>query len=169
MAAGGPAAARRSSSSLRREDRAGGEQRFGGAEDVLYPALAVAQGGLQRGEPGIGAQHIGAVEPRVEGNAARPRLPTRLLSPRRKAASSAATRPRRNRTRPSARPSWPPSKPPCAAVTRASSAIAAIAASSSLPPAAALRSTRAASPSTRCSTAPMSMHQYLTHPAAGSL
>ena len=71
MAAGGPAAARRSSSSLRREDRAGGEQRFGGAEDVLYPALAVAQGGLQRGEPGIGAQHIGAVEQRVERDAAR--------------------------------------------------------------------------------------------------
>jgi len=46
--------------------------RFGGAEDVLdHPALAVAQGGLQRGEPGIGAQHIGAVEQRVERDAAR--------------------------------------------------------------------------------------------------
>jgi hypothetical protein len=29
------------------------------------------QGGLQRGEPGIGAQHIGAVEQRIEGDAAR--------------------------------------------------------------------------------------------------
>lgn len=71
------------------------------------------------------------------------------------ATSSAAMRPRRKRTRPRVTPSSLPSKPPGAVATRALWAIAAIAASSSSPPAAALRSTRAASPSMPCSTAPM--------------
>jgi len=71
------------------------------------------------------------------------------------ATSSAAMRPRRKWTRPRVTPSSLPSKPPCAVATRALWAIAAIAASSSSPPAAALRSTRAASPSMPCSTAPM--------------
>jgi hypothetical protein len=50
---------------------------------------------------------------------------------RRYIVSSATTRPRRNRTRPSARPSSPLSKRRCAAATRASLATAAIAPSSS--------------------------------------
>ncbi len=54
------------------EDRAGGEQRFCGAEDVLdHPALAIAQDGLERGKLGVGAQHVDAVEESVEGDAAR--------------------------------------------------------------------------------------------------
>src|SRR6516225_8532697 len=90
-----PAAARRSSSSLRRT-RARNEQKTWprmvssylwkigrvasnalAVRNVLdHPALAVAQRGLQRGEPGIGAQHIGAVEQRIEGDAARVDLET---------------------------------------------------------------------------------------------
>ena len=54
------------------EDRAGGEQRFCRAEDVLdHPPFAISQHGLQWGERGIGAQHIGAVEHGIEGDAAR--------------------------------------------------------------------------------------------------
>ena len=54
------------------EDRAGGEEGFCGAEDVLdHPAVAIAQDDLERGELGVGAQHIDAVEEGVEGNAAR--------------------------------------------------------------------------------------------------
>src|SRR6516165_5939074 len=85
-----PAAARRSSSSLRRT-RARNEQNtwprmvssyLWKIGRVASSALAVRkmsstiqrsryQGGLQRGEPGIGAQHIGAVEQRIEGDAER--------------------------------------------------------------------------------------------------
>jgi hypothetical protein len=54
------------------EDRAGGEEGFCGSEDVLdHPAVAIAQDGLERGEFGVGAQHVDAVEEGVEGDAAR--------------------------------------------------------------------------------------------------
>src|SRR6516162_1794897 len=53
------------------KDRAGSEQRLGRAKDVLdHPAVAVAQGDLQRGQFAVGAQHVDAVKERVEGDAA---------------------------------------------------------------------------------------------------
>ena len=54
------------------KDRAGGKQRLCGAEDVLdHPAVAVAEDGLQRGQFGVGAQHVDAIEERVELDPAR--------------------------------------------------------------------------------------------------